>query len=101
MQVLDEAQKKHTSENRLHYQLGKIAGQYGIGLDQGIECLDKYIMNYSSADGVPKDWAYYRLAQIYKHKGQKEEAKTWISKALQNRPDFKEALVEKKLIEAL
>ncbi len=101
IQVLDEARKKYDSENRLHYQLGKIAGQYGIGLDQGIECLDKYIMNHSSADGVPKDWAYYRLAQIYKHKGQKQEATSWISKALEDRPDFKEALAEKKIIEAL
>lgn len=101
IQVIDEARKKYTSENRLHYQLGKIAGQYGIGLDQGIECLDKYIMNYSAADGVPKDWAYFRLAQIYKHKGQKQEAITWIKKALKDRHDFKEALAEKKLIEAL
>lgn len=101
IQVLDEARKKHETENRLHYQLGKIAGQYGIGLDQGIECLDKYIMNYTPADGVPKDWAYYRLAQIYKHKGQKQEAYSWITKALQDRPDFKEALAEKKLIDNL
>jgi len=101
IQVLDEARKKHNSENRLHYQLGKIAGQYGIGLDQGIECLGKYIMNYSSADGVPKDWAYYRLAQIYRHKMEKQKAEVWISKALEDRPDFKEALAEKRIIESL
>ncbi len=58
-------------------------------------------MNYTPADGVPKDWAYYRLAQIYKHKGQKQEAHSWISKALQDRPDFKEALAEKKIIDNL
>ncbi|WP_089373003.1 tetratricopeptide repeat protein [Dokdonia pacifica] len=101
LQVLDEARKKYNSENRLHYQLGKIAGQYGIGLDQGIECLDKYIMNYTPADGVPKDWAYYRLAQIYRHKMEKQKASVWISKALEDRPDFKEALAEKKIIELL
>ena len=101
LQVLDEARKKYESENRLHYQLGKIAGQYGIGLDQGIECLGKYIMNYTPADGVPKDWAYYRLAQIYRHKMQKQQAEEWISKALEDRPDFKEALAEKRIIESL
>lgn len=96
-----EAQKKHSQNNRLHYQLGKIAGQYGIGLDQGIACLGKYIDNYSAADGVPMDWAYFRLAQIYKHKGDKTLAQNWINKALSSRPDFKEALNEQLLIQQL
>lgn len=96
--TLSEAQEKHTDENRLHYQFGKIAGQYGIGLDQGIACLGRYIENYSTKDGVPKDWAYLRLAQIYKHKGEKSKAQEWVDKALASRPDFKEALSERKLI---
>ena len=96
--TLEEAQKNHKSANRLHYQLGKIAGQYGVGLDQGIHCLNNYIEQYTAADGVPKDWAYYRLAQIYRHKEDKEKALEWINKALLDRSDFKEALTEKKLI---
>lgn len=99
--TLENAQKKHKENNRLHYQLGKIAGQYGIGLDHGIACLDRYIKNHTAADGVPKDWAYLRLAQIYKHKGDKTNATAWIEKALVKRPDFKEALAEKKIIQAL
>jgi tetratricopeptide (TPR) repeat protein len=101
LETLASAQKKHKENNRLHYQLGKIAGQYGIGLDQGIVCLDRYIENHSAADGVPKDWAYLRLAQIYKHKGDKTTANAWIQKALVKRPDFKEALAEKKIIQSL
>jgi len=99
--AIEEAQQNHKDSNRLHYQFGKIAGQYGIGLDEGINCLDRYIENHSAADGVPKDWAYLRLAQIYKHKGDKAMATSWIDKALIDRPDFKEALHEKKLIQAL
>ena len=99
--TLVEAQEKHAENNRLHYQLGKVAGQYGIGLDQGILCLHHYIKNYSTQDGVPKDWAYLRLAQIYRHKSDKGEAKKWISKALASRSDFKEALAERILINAL
>lgn len=99
--TLQEAQKKHQNNNRLHYQLGKIAGQYGIGLDQGIQCLGKYIENYTAADGVPKDWAYLRLAQIYRHKGDKTKAIEWIEKALEDRSDFKEALEEQRFIRAL
>lgn len=97
-----EAQETHSiNDNRLHYQLGKVAGQYGIGLDKGIACLNKYVANYTAADGVPKDWAYLRLAQIYKHKGDKEKAVQWIDKALASRSDFKEALAEKRIIAEL
>lgn len=99
--VLLEGQKTHETANRLHYQFGKIAGQYGIGLEQGISCLNKYIANYSAKDGVPKDWAYLRLAQIYKHKGNKDKALEWINKALKNRKNFKEALAEKEVIQAI
>lgn len=99
--TLKQAQQKHQDNNRLHYQLGKVAGQYGIGLDQGIACLHRYLEQYTVKDGVPKDWAYYRLAQIYRHKQDKDSAQRWIAKALQSRSDFKEALAEKKLIETL
>lgn len=99
--TLIEAQEMHKKNNRLHYQLGKVAGQYGIGLDQGIQCLHHYIEHYSTKDGVPKDWAYLRLAQIYRHKAQKQDAQKWINKALSSRSDFKEALAERKLINAL
>lgn len=99
--TVSQAQKVHKDENRLHYQLGKIAGQYGVGLDQGIVCLNRYIANYSAKDGVPKDWAYLRLAQIYKHKGDKERAQEWIRKALASRSDFKEALAEREQIQNL
>ena len=99
--TLQQAQQKHQDNNRLHYQLGKVAGQYGIGLDQGIACLHRYIEQYTVKDGVPKDWAYFRMAQIYRHKQDKDNAQRWIAKALQSRSDFKEALAEKKLIETL
>lgn len=101
LSIVSNAQKVYKDENRLHYQLGKIAGQYGIGLDQGIACLLRYIDNHTSKDGVPKDWAYLRLAQIYKHKGDKVKAQKWITKALASRSDFKEALVEREQIQNL
>ena len=84
--------------NRLHYQIGKIAATYNINPELGINCLVKYIDNYTVKDGVPKDWAYYRLAQIYKNLGDKTQAEQWIRKALATRPDFKEALAEARQI---
>ncbi|MGJ8666835.1 MAG: tetratricopeptide repeat protein [Patiriisocius sp.] len=87
--------------NTLNYQIGKIAAQYNLDAELGIDCLLAYIENYSVKDGVPKDWAYYRMAQIYKNQGKKQTALVWIDKALKNRPDFKEALEEKQFIQAL
>lgn len=92
---------KTHDRNSLHYQIGKIVAQYNLDASLGITCLNKYIENYSIRDGVPKDWAYYRLAQIYKNLNNKTEALSWIDKALSSRPDFKEALQEKKNILAL
>ena len=89
--------KKH-NRNSLNYQIGKIAAQYNLNAELGIDCLQTYIKNYSVRDGVPKDWAYYRLAQIYNNIGQEDVALKWINKALRDRPDFKEALQEKQQI---
>ncbi|QIE60360.1 tetratricopeptide repeat protein [Rasiella rasia] len=87
--------------NSLNYQIGKIAAQYNLDAELGINCLQSYIENHSVRDGVPKDWAYYRLAQIYKNLGKKQTALQWIDKALSSRPDFKEAKAEKKKILSL
>ena len=87
--------------NQLNYQIGKVAAQYNVETEKGITCLKTYIANHSVNDGVPKDWAYYRLAQIYKHLGKKTVALQWIDLALSQRPDFKQALKEKQFILAL
>lgn len=89
------------NRNALHYQIGKIAAQYNLDAELGINCLQKYIENHTVKDGVPKDWAYYRLAQIYKNIGNKKSALQWIDKALVDRPSFKEARKEKELILSL
>ncbi len=87
--------------NQLNYQIGKIAAQYNVDPQLGLESLQEYVKNHSVKDGVPKDWAYFRMAQIYKNLGKKENALLWINKALSSRPDFKEAMEEKRIIKAL
>jgi tetratricopeptide (TPR) repeat protein len=87
--------------NSLNYQIGKIAAQYNLDATLGINCLQAYIENHSVSDGVPKDWAYFRLAQIYKNVGNKGIALQWIEKALVDRPDFKEAKEERRIIKAM
>ena len=95
-----ESLKKH-KRNQLNYQIGKISAQYNLEPEYGIECLRQYLADYSIKDGVEKDWAYYRLAQIYKNLGQKKTALTWINKALVVKDDFPEAQKEKSLILAM
>ncbi|WP_323789363.1 tetratricopeptide repeat protein [Psychroserpens sp.] len=85
---IEHAQTKH-NRNALHYQIGKVAAEYNVQLNKGEKCLQTYIKNYSAADGVPKAWANYRLAQIQKHKGNKSEAIKYIDLAINALPKIK------------
>lgn len=82
---LEAANKKH-QRNSLHYQIGKVCAEYNVQLDKGEHCLKVYLKNYSAKDGVPKAWANYRLAQIYKFKKSKKEALKYIDLAIAELP---------------
>ncbi|PTX60939.1 tetratricopeptide repeat protein [Kordia periserrulae] len=84
LKAIANLEKSHTKHQRnaMHYQIGKVAADYNIQLEKGEKCLYLYITNYTSKDGVPVCWAYYRLSQIFKHKGNKQKALEWINKAL-------------------
>ena len=84
---LEEAKDKH-QRNAMHYQIGKVCADYNIQLDKGENMLKVYLKNHSAKDGVPKEWAYYRLAQIYKHRDHTEEALVWIEKAIAGLPEL-------------
>ncbi|WP_040560195.1 tetratricopeptide repeat protein [Kordia algicida OT-1] len=95
---IEKSHKKH-QRNAMHYQIGKVAADYNIQLDKGEKCLYLYITHYTSKDGVPLSWAYYRLAQIFKHKGNKQKALEWIDKALAEKElkpfkEYKEVILE-------
>tara|TARA_B100000809_G_C15096340_1_gene515145 strand:- start:1311 stop:1568 length:258 start_codon:yes stop_codon:yes gene_type:complete len=85
----------------MHYQIGKVCAEYNIQLDKGETCLLIYIDNYSAKDGVPKAWAYFRLAQIYKLRKNKEDALKWIDKAIVDFPKIDVFKEEKVTIETL
>jgi tetratricopeptide (TPR) repeat protein len=84
LKAIANLEKSHTKHQRnaMHYQIGKVAADYNIQLEKGEKCLYLYITNYTAKDGVPVCWAYYRLSQIFKHKGNKQKALEWINKAL-------------------
>lgn len=94
---IEKAYEKH-NRNALHYQIGKVCADYNIQLEKGERCLMAYIKNHSAKDGVPIEWAYFRLAQIQKNKLNKTEALKWIDKALAVKSNFKQAKEEKQKI---
>lgn len=97
IQNMEASQKKH-HRNALHYQIGKVAAEYNVQLDKGEACLQIYLKNHSAEDGVPKAWAHYRLAQIYKHQNNKDLALNHIDQAISELPKIKVFKEEKSLI---
>jgi len=95
--TIEKANNK-LQRNSLNYQLGKVSAAYNLELEKGENCLLKYIDNYKPEDGIPLEWPYYRLAQIYRHKNDKASALKWIEKSLNFQPEFEPAQEEKELI---
>ena len=93
--------KEDYPRNNINYQIGKIAANYNINLDDGIIHLNRYIKNYTVADNVSLNWIYLNLARIYQLKKDKNNALISIEKALLIRPDFKWALQIKQEIESM
>ncbi len=99
LKLLDELQV--IERNQLNYQIGKICSELELEMDRGIIHLKEYANQYTVLDGVPLEWAYYRLAKIYRKKSNKDEAMMWIHKSLDLSPDLEPALNEKVAIERL
>ena len=87
--------------NNINYQIGKIAANYRMNLNEGLIHLNRFIKSHSSSDNVSLEWTYYQMARIFRHKKDKNNALINIEKALAIRSDFEEAIKEKKLIEKL
>lgn len=97
---LEEAYERHNL-NALHYQIGKVCADYNIQLEKGERCLKVYIENHTARDGISIEWAYLRLAQIFRNKKDKNEALKWIDKALEVKANFKQAKKERQYILAI
>jgi len=92
---------KRIERNQLNYLIGKVSGDYNQHIDIGILKMKDFIKNYTIKDGVPLYEAYYRLAKLYRLKKDRTNANIWINKAIANQTNFKQAIVERELIETL
>lgn len=94
---MESAYNNHR-QNLLNYQIGKVAADYKIQLNSGIGHLKTYLKNYSSEDTIPKAWANYRLAQIYKLQNKKAESLKSIDLAISEFPQEESFKNEKAMI---
>ena len=100
IESIEEAHDKYR-RNTLHYQIAKVSLNYNFELDKGVRCLKRYIKYYTVKDAVAVEWAYLRLAQIYKLKNNKKEALKWVDKAISIRSDFPEAIEVKESLNSI
>jgi tetratricopeptide (TPR) repeat protein len=87
----EDAVKKNPDDYISIYQIGKISAVSGQKLDQGEECLKKYL-TYKPKQNEPSYGATnMRLGQIYEKRGNKVQAKKCYEQALSQDPKLKDA----------
>ncbi len=96
-----EAARLVHNQNLFNYQIGKLSAEFKVELDKGERHLFLYLENYSGNEDSPKAWAHYRLAQIYKHKRNKNDALKYIMLAIAELPNIQAFIKEKELITSL
>ncbi len=99
--IKKEGLNSATQRNTINYQIGRITATYNFDLNLGIESLQRYLKNYAVKDAVTLEWAYYRLAQIYKLQSNKYEALKYANKAISLKAEFEPAKALKLEIMAL
>ncbi len=87
--------------NTFNYEIGKTAAVFGVELNKGEQALALYLKNFKDMDGVPKSWAHYRMAQIYRQRNNRDKAEECIQMALGTEPQNKVFQEEQALINRL
>ena len=93
-----EATKEKHEHNLLNYEIGKVAAENNIELIKGEQSLLVYLQNCTQNELSQKAWAHYRLAQINKHKKEKDKAIKYINLAISGMPNIKSFEHELQLI---
>ena len=82
----------------LAYELGRVTADFEINDELGITSLQFYLKNYNFIDNIALEWVYFNLAKISNKQKNKQKSKIYLEKALEIKPDFKQALFLKKEI---
>lgn len=87
----DDALKKNSQDMSSVYQFGKTSALSGQRLDEGEQCLLKYLAYTPKQNEPSHAGANMRLAQVYEKKGRKSEAKQKYENALKMDGNLQEA----------
>ena len=82
----------------LAYELGRVTADFEINNELGITSLQFYLKNYNFIDNIALEWVYFNLAKISIKQKATQKSKIYLEKALEIKPDFKQALLLKKEI---
>ena len=82
----------------LAYELGRVTADFEIYDELGITSLQFYLKNYNFIDNIALEWVYFNLAKISIKQKATQKSKIYLEKALEIKPDFKQALLLKKEI---
>ena len=82
----------------LAYELGRVTADFEINDELGITSLQFYLKNYNFIDNIALEWVYFNLAKISFKQKSIHKSKVYLEKALEIKPDFKQALLFKKEI---
>ena len=82
----------------LAYELGRVTADFEINNELGITSLQFYLKNYNFIDNIALEWVYFNLAKISIKQKAMQKSKIYLEKALEIKPDFKQALLLKKEI---
>lgn len=80
----------------LAYELGRVTADFEINDELGITSLQFYLKNYNFIDNIALEWVYFNLAKISIKQKAMQKSKIYLEKALEIKPDFKQALLLKK-----
>jgi len=83
---------QHPNDNQVKYQIGKLAVISGLDLDDGLKNLIHYIENTNNDMQPKKEYAYWRIAQIYQQQQNFTAAKSAIKAGLELDPDNSQLL---------
>jgi hypothetical protein len=82
----------------LAYELGRVTADFEINDELGITSLQFYLKNYNFIDNIALEWVYFNLAKISIKQKAMQKSKIYLEKALEIKPEFKQALLLKKEI---
>ena len=82
----------------LAYELGRVTADFEINDELGITSLQFYLKNYNFIDNIALECVYFNLAKISFKQKAMQKSKIYLEKALEIKPDFKQALLLKKEI---